>query len=104
MTNSCKVVYVSDRVGAQSAGAHGYVSVSFTVPSGFKTSGIYSLSVGHPGQASTAGFSVIGSVARGVTGTNTAYVSYSVPYGNLSDSASDFGLYIHCVPSSWDIG
>lgn len=79
------------------------MEVSFTVPTGFKTSGIYSLSLGHPGQASTSGFSVIGSLWKGATGTNTAYISYSVPYGNLPDSASDFALYIHCVPSSWDV-
>ena len=103
LTNSCKIVYVSGNAGAISAGAHGYISVPYTVPSGYKTTGLFGLSIGHPGAAGNAGFQVSGSLGTGLTGEQTAYVSYIAQYGSLSASNSDFALYIHCVPTSWTI-
>ena len=86
-----------------SAGDHGYVSVPYTVPSGYKTTGVFGLSVGHPGAGGNAGFQISGSIGTGLTGEQTAYVSYIAQYGSLSASNSDFALYIHCVPTSWTI-
>lgn len=94
---------MSGNAGAISAGAHGYISVPYTVPSGYKTTGLFGLSIGHPGAAGNAGFQVSGSLGTGLTGEQTAYVSYIAPYGALSASNSDFAMYIHCVPTSWTL-
>ena len=106
-TNTANALLVSRKViisigdmGNLSANDHGYLPVSFTVPDGYKTTGLYSVVLGHPGNANVIGVSA--SFQRGATGAGTAYLNYYA-HSAVSQVNSDFTLYIDCVPSTFNI-
>jgi hypothetical protein len=81
-------------LGALSAGTSGIGQYTFTVPDGYKTTGITQLFKHHP--AGGSGYSVIAAVAADRTGTITENFTYmavtSVPNGS-----ADFKVIVQCI-------
>lgn len=81
-------------LGALSAGTSGIGQYTFTVPDGYKTTGITQLFKHHP--AGGSGYSVIAAVAADRTGTITENFTYmavtSVPNGS-----ADFKITVQCI-------
>lgn len=86
------------KIGALSAGAHGYTTVSITIPSGYKTTGIISTSLGHPSAA--GGLSIVAGINPGVSGTRDVYVSYYAPI-TIAESASDIEFAVECISDAY---
>lgn len=80
------------------AGAYGFYTGSITVPTGYKTTGIYSIALNHPGVA--GGLSLMGAVVSGLSGTLTIYVGYYTPRA-ISGANSDFDLTLECIKDEY---
>lgn len=96
-----KIVNVSKYIitsGTLDAGSTGYTDVSVTIPSGYKTLGIASIVINHPG--SSNGLQVSGGVGIEQTGTITTYVNYHSPK-TVQASATDFNLVVLCIKSDY---
>lgn len=96
-----KIVNVSKYIitsGTLDAGSTGYTDVSVTIPSGYKTLGIASIVINHPG--SSNGLQVSGGVGIEQTGTFTTYVNYHSPK-TIQASATDFNLVVLCIKSDY---
>lgn len=100
LANSSKYVHVTGNCGALTENARGYTSVSITVPSGYKTTGLYSVSYNHPAAEGNAGLNLGASFAKRATGTITVFIVYNT-IGALSAANSDFELHVHCVPEDY---
>ena len=94
-----KWVSCSGKIGALSAGAYGYVEVQYIVPAGYKTTGIATIGLGHPG--ASGGLSLVFGVSQGIgAGTRTGYISYYTPRA-VTDTNSDYTGFIECVKSDY---
>lgn len=80
------------------AGAYGCYTGSITVPNGYKTTGIHSISIGHPGVG--GGLSLMTGIGRGLSGTLTIYVGYYTPRA-IVGSNTDFELTLECIKDEY---
>ena len=98
IANMFMVVRKSGKIqnsGTLSAGQSGYFELNFTVPTGYKTTGITGVLLNHPGSAY---FQLNVSSERGATGTRTWYVTYYNPT-QIDYADSDFIINILCIKS-----
>ena len=92
-----KTIFVSGKIidsGTLSANSYGYITVAYTIPSGYKTLGGMTISLNHPGVA--GGLSLLGSPGRGETGENSLYLSYYTPR-SIGAAQTDFTLVMPCI-------
>lgn len=80
------------------AGAYGCYTGSITVPNGYRTTGIHSISIGHPGVG--GGLSLMTGIGRGLSGTLTIYVGYYTPRA-IGGSNTDFELTLECIKDEY---
>ena len=91
--------YIIDS-GTLSAGSNGYIDVSLTIPSGYKTMGAASVLLAHPGNA--GGLQVVCGVEHSMTGTITLSASYYTPK-NITASSTDFVISVPCIKSDYSL-
>ena len=89
ITIESSLVYAGDL----SANSSGYSTFSLVIPSGYKTTGVFSVVKQHP-TASTS-LSIYPSIVKGVTGTQTVYYTYST-VDAVTNAASDFKVNVQC--------
>ena len=97
LLNAFKVVRVDDRIGAMSAGSSGFRTLSATIPSGYKTTGITTIVYTHPG---TSGFVTMLSIGAERTGTISIYVPYYC-YKATGLNDSDYQVCILTIKSEF---
>jgi hypothetical protein len=83
-----------------SAGDKGYKELTISIPAGYKTIGISSISCGHIG--AVGGLSLLTNVPMEMTGTSTIYLAYGTTVA-LSAVQTDFNIRVLCIPTSSDI-
>lgn len=79
--------------GTLAAGANGYGSYAYTVPAGYKTTGIITVVKGHPGTCYAA---ITSGGSYGLTGAQTGYYTYYNPKA-VDASYTDFVVNIECT-------
>jgi hypothetical protein len=84
--------------GSLTAGAYGYIDVSITIPSGYKTTGAMTIAYGHPGMA--AGLQISGGIESGKTGAQTISFSYYSPK-SIAYNYTDFVVTVLCIKSDY---
>ena len=95
-----RIVYISGYINENglSAGANGYVSANVTIPTGYKSIGIMSISLGHPGGA--GGMVLTAGIGMNLTGTQTIYISYYTPNAISNGAHTDYSIIVMCIKSS----
>ena len=98
LQNLLKSVNVGGRINENglSAGDNGYVTLSVTIPTGYKTTGAISISLAHPG--TSGGMVLTTGVAKNLIGTITLYISYYTPHA-ITGTHTDYSINILCVKS-----
>lgn len=81
-------------IGSLSAGQSDFGSVQFTVPNGYKTTGICSVNKGHPGLG--YGFYIYAGLSKNLTGEITIYYSYGA-VASVPANATDFTITLEYV-------
>lgn len=80
--------------GGIAQGGTGMAQVPITIPTGYKTTGIMSMSLVHPGVA--FGLVLTCGIGKDLSGTQTIYVSYYSPKA-VTGSNTDVTFYVECV-------
>lgn len=86
--------------GTLNANSYGYIEVSVNVPSGYKTTGLISIYLGHP--AAAGGLQLCGGIRKKQTGTITIYLSYFTPVA-IAAANTDFFVNIGIINSNVNI-
>lgn len=88
-----KYIVESGVLGALVSGTSGYVQIDTSVPTGYRTTGIWSISKPHPGTSASLIFGMY--CPRGLSGNITLYLTYYTASA-VSATNSDYQLTLMC--------